>query len=184
VDNDNHFNQSIYNGVVNIVGDAISLLKCHAGEEYAQSVKILWNRRMRSTAGRAFLYEAKVELNPRLLHLDNDLKESLSQVRQTLLHELAHLLAHHRHGRGIAAHGAEWKQACCDLGIPGESTTHQLNLPTRKHKKKWSYTCPHCLAIILRVRRMKTQSACYPCCKKHNRGQFHSKFGLIEDSLE
>jgi len=184
VNNDNLENQSIYNGVVNIVGDAISLLRRHAGETYADSVKIIWNRKMRSTAGRAFLYEAKVELNPKLLHLNNDLAESLTQVRQTLLHELAHLLAHHRYGRGITAHGVEWKQACADLGIPGESATHQLNLPTRTQQKKWGYSCPNCLEIILRVRRMKSQSACYTCCKKYNRGKFHSKFALIEDNLE
>jgi len=184
VNNDNLENQSIYNGVVNIVGDAISLLRRHAGETYADSVKIIWNRKMRSTAGRAFLYEAKVELNPKLLHLNNDLAESLTQVRQTLLHELAHLLAHHRYGRGITAHGVEWKQACADLGIPGESAPHQLNLPTRTQQKKWGYSCPNCLEIILRVRRMKSQSACYTCCKKYNRGKFHSKFALIEDNLE
>ena len=181
---DKKSNQPIYDGVVNIVGDAISHLERLAGEVYARSVKIVWNRRMRSTAGRAFLYEAKVELNPKLLHLDNNLEESLAQVRLTLLHELAHLLAHHRHGRGIAAHGAEWKQACADLGIPGESATHQLNLPTRTQRKKWSYSCPHCLAIILRVRRMRSQSACYACCKQYNRGRFHKKFAFVEDNLE
>ena len=163
--------KSIYNGIVDIVGDAISILEQHAGSEYARTVRIIWNSRMRSTAGRAFLYEAKVELNPKLLEISLDMEESLGQVRQTLLHELAHLLAHHRYGRGISAHGAEWKQACVDLGIPGETATHQLNLPTRTQQKKWSYTCPVCLEIIYRVRKMKSQSACYTCCKKHNRGR-------------
>jgi len=95
-------NQVIYHGIVSIVDDAISILSRHAGEKFASSVTIRWNPRMRSTAGRAFLLEAKVELNPKLLHLDNDTQQSLSQVRQTLLHELAHLLAHHRHGHRIA----------------------------------------------------------------------------------
>lgn len=177
-------NQVIYHGIVSIVDDAISILSRHAGEKFANSVTIRWNPRMRSTAGRAFLLEAKVELNPKLLHLDNDTQQSLSQVRQTLLHELAHLLAHHRHGHRIAAHGKEWKQACSDLGIPGESTTHQLNLPTRTQKKKWSYTCPHCAEIILRVRPMKHKSACYTCCKKYNNGKYHRRFSLIEQALD
>ena len=116
-------NQIVYHGIVNIVGDAISLLATHTSDAYASSVKILWNRRMRSTAGRAFLDYAKVELNPKLLELGD---EALEHVQQTLLHELAHLLAHKRYGRGISAHGIEWKQACVDMGIPGESATHSL----------------------------------------------------------
>jgi SprT protein len=170
----------IYDGIVTIVDGAISLLKVHAGEEYAESVSIVWNKRMRSTAGRAFLTQAKVELNPKLLHLGDD---ALVQVKQTLLHELAHLLAHHRHGRGIASHGAEWKQACADMGIPGESATHSLPLPSRTQRRKWRYTCPHCLEVIERVRRMRSASACYTCCKTHNGGKYHRRYQFIEEAL-
>lgn len=172
--------EEIYNGIVTMVDGAISLLEQLAGEEYASSVKIVWNRRMRSTAGRAFLNLAKVELNPKLLQLGEN---PLPNVEQTLLHELAHLLAHHRFGRGIAAHGTEWKQACADLGIPGESATHSLPLPSRKQRRKWRYTCPACLEIIDRVKRMRGDSACYPCCKKYNRGKFHSRYKFIEEPL-
>lgn len=172
--------EKVYHGIVNIVGDAISLLAEHAGEKYARSVNIVWNRRMRSTAGRAFLNHTKVELNPRLLELGDD---ALGHVRQTLLHELAHLLAHQRYGSGISAHGIEWKQACADMGIPGESATHSLPLPSSKQQKKWRYTCPGCADVIERVRRMRGSSACYTCCKKYHRGQFHSRFQLIEEPI-
>ncbi|MGJ8657705.1 MAG: SprT-like domain-containing protein [Akkermansiaceae bacterium] len=172
--------EEIYHGIVTIVDGAISLLSVHAGEEYANSVSIVWNRRMRSTAGRAFLNLGKVELNPKLLHLGDD---PLGHVRQTLLHELAHLLAHHRYGRKISAHGAEWKQACADLGIPGESATHSLPLPSRTQRRKWRYTCPVCLEVIDRVRRMRGDSACYACCKMHNRGKFHRQYKFIEEAL-
>ncbi len=172
--------EKIYHGIVTIVDDAISLLRQHAGDEYASSVNIVWNKRMRSTAGRAFLNLAKVELNPKLLHLGDD---PLVHVQQTLLHELAHLLAHHRYGRKISAHGEEWKQACVDLGIPGESATHSLPLPSRKQRRKWRYTCPACLEVIDRVKRMRGDSACYSCCKKYNRGKFDSRFKFIEEAL-
>lgn len=175
--------EEIYDGIVTMVDDAISLLARHAGEAYARSVKIVWNRRMRSTAGRAFLSLAKVELNPKLLYMG---KDPLAHVRQTLLHELAHLLAHQRYsmkGRKISAHGAEWKQACADLGIPGESATHSLPLPSTKQRKKWRYTCPECLEVIDRVKRMRGHSACYTCCKKHNRGSFHRRYKFIEEAL-
>lgn len=172
--------EQIYNGIVTMVDGAISLLKQHSDEQFAGSVKIVWNRRMRSTAGRAFLNLAKVELNPKLLQLcDNP----LPNVEQTLLHELAHLLAHHRYGRGISAHGVEWKQACADLGIPGEPATHNLPLPSRKQRRKWSYTCPSCLEEIERVKRMRNDSACYVCCKKYNGGKFHNRYKFIEHQL-
>lgn len=170
----------VYDGIVNIVGDAISLLEAHAGERYAKSVNIVWNKRMRSTAGRAFLNQAKVELNPKLLELG---AEALSHVRQTLLHELAHLLAHQRYGRGISAHGAEWKQACADMGIPGESATHTLPLPSNRQQKKWCYTCPSCAEVIERVRKMRGYSACYTCCKKYHGGKYHKRFKLIEEAI-
>jgi len=173
-------NQQVYHGIVNIVGDAVSLLEKYAGESYASSVKIVWNRRMRSTAGRAFLNQAKVELNPKLLDLKED---ALKHVQQTLLHELAHLLAHHRYGSRISAHGAEWKQACADMGIPGESATHSLPLPSNKQERKWRYSCPQCGEVIERVRKMRGYSACYTCCKKYTRGKYHSKFKLIEEAI-
>ncbi len=172
--------QEIYDGIVKMIDDAIFCLAEKAGEEYASQVKIIWNRRMRSTAGRAYLHLAKVELNPRLLHIGDD---PLSHVRQTLLHELAHLLAYHRHGNKILAHGNEWKQACADLGIPGEKATHSLPLPTRQQSKKWSYTCPVCFEMIKRVKRMRGSSACYNCCLKHNEGKFHPRYKFIEKAL-
>ncbi len=170
----------IYDGIVTIVDDAISLLSAMAGPDYAACVRIVWNKRMRSTAGRAFLHHAKVELNPRLLYVSDD---PLSHVRQTLLHELAHLLAYHRHGSKILAHGNEWKQACADLGIPGENATHSLPLPSRQQQKKWRYTCPVCFESIDRVKRMRGNSACYPCCLKHNRRKFHPRYKFIEEAL-
>jgi len=172
--------QKIYHGIACIVGDAISLLSKQVGESYASSVKIVWNRRMRSTAGRAFLNHAKVELNPKLLELG---EEALEHVQQTLLHELAHLLAHQRHGHGISAHGVEWKQACADMGIPGESATHTLPLPSNRQERKWRYSCPECGEVIERVRKMRGYSACYTCCKKYYRGKYHPRYKLIEEAI-
>ncbi len=172
--------EEIYHGVVTIVDDAISLLGEYSGECYSGEVNIVWNKRMRSTAGRAFIQQARVELNPMLLCLGED---SLRHVKQTLLHELAHLLAHYRYGNDIRAHGAEWRQACADMGIAGESATHSLPLPSRKQRKRWRYMCPSCLEVIDRVRRMRGPSACYSCCKRCNGGRFDSRYEFIEEAL-
>ena len=134
---------------------------------------------MRTTAGRAFWPEAKIELNPKLEELAPD------EVKSTLLHELAHLVAYARAGRKrINAHGVEWRQACADLGIPRERATHSLPLPGRTMQKKWRYACPACGEGFDRVRKMKRYAGCYTCCKNHNGGYYHKKFRFVETKLD
>lgn len=158
-----------------ILKNSLEQFRLVAGNELASKLVVEWNTRMRSTAGRAFWPEVRVELNPRLIQL------SIAEVRRTLLHELAHLLAYHRSGRRrIAPHGIEWKQACIDLGIPGEKATHQLALPSVRQKRKWKYVCPQCGEGLERVRKMKRYVACYTCCKKYNRGQYDKRFELVK----
>ncbi|MBT8044829.1 MAG: SprT-like domain-containing protein [Verrucomicrobiae bacterium] len=147
--------------------------------QLAAKVCVVWNSRMRTTAGRAFWPEGKIELNPKLVELAPE------EIQATMLHELAHVLAYARAGRRrISAHGAEWRQACRDLGIPNEKATHSLPLPGRTMKRKWRYTCPECGDGFDRVRRMKRYAGCYACCKQHNGGYYHKKFRLVETELD
>lgn len=155
--------------------EALQLLQLDA---LASMVVVEWNPRMRTTAGRAFWPCGKIELNPRLKSVAPE------QVRRTLLHELAHLVAYARAGRRrIQAHGVEWKVACAELGIAGERATHSLPLPGRTMQRRWRYECPRCGEAVDRVRRMRRWVACYSCCKKHNEGKYHRKFGLVEKRL-
>ena len=95
-------------------------------EALAKAVTVSWNSRMRTAAGRAFAREWRIELNPRLQDLPGEAREA--ELRNTFLHELAHLVAFARVGRKrIAPHGPEWRQACHDLGIPGEDRCHALD---------------------------------------------------------
>ncbi len=144
-------------------------------EELSARVEVEWNPRMRSTAGRATWPKALIELNTRLPDISQD------EVRRTLLHELAHLVAYERAGHGnLQAHGPEWQRACRELGIPGERATHRLNLPSRSFKRKWKYVCRSCGTSIERVRRFKARVACYECCQKVNSGVYDERFRLIE----
>ena len=130
--------------------ECVQLLQGLGLANMAKNVLVVWNRRMRTTAGRAFWPEGKIELNLKLIEIAPD------EVRHTMLHELAHLVAYERAGRRrIAAHGPEWKQACIELGIPGERATHSLPLPSRRMRRKWRYTCPACGESFDRVRKMK-----------------------------
>jgi SprT protein len=146
--------------------------------ELARKIQVVWNPRMRTTAGRAWWPTRLIEINPKL----KDLSES--QVWRTLKHELAHLIAYERCGRRqIDPHGVEWQQACSELGIPGESARHTLPLKSRRMKRKYVYVCPSCFSEIKRVRPMQRAVACYSCCKKFNGGNYHERFRLIKNTL-
>lgn len=139
----------------------------------ARLVEVQWNSRLRSTAGYASYPSWKIELNPKL-------QEFEGQVERTLRHELAHLVAYHRAGRRrIEPHGAEWQQACADLGIPGESARHRLPLPRREVKRNFTYACAHCGVLVQRVRKFRRFTACSACCNTHNGGQYDSRFRFV-----
>jgi SprT protein len=133
-------------------------------------VRVEWNPRLRSTAGYAKYRSWTIELNPRLLAFEGE-------VNRTLRHELAHLVAHYRAGRRrIEPHGAEWQEACVQLGIPGESARHSLPLPKSKLARRWVYQCPSCAVQVRRVRPFSKPSACLACCRLHAGGKYDARF--------
>jgi len=137
----------------------------------AAEVQVRWNKRMRSTAGTAQPRTGLIDLNPRLLTIGP------AELDRTLRHEAAHLLAHWRAGRRrIRTHGTEWRQACTDLGIPGEKVTHTLPFPRRQVTRKYFYQCPSCAITVRRVRLFKRPTACLKCCRDHNSGRFDHRF--------
>lgn len=139
----------------------------------AKLVSVQWNHRLRSTAGYASFPSWKIELNPKL-------KEFEGQVQRTLLHELAHLVAYHRAGRRkIEPHGAEWQQACVDVGIPGETARHRLPLPRHEVKRNYVYACAYCGFIVKRVKKFSRHTACRACCAKHSGGMYDSRFRFV-----
>lgn len=141
----------------------------------AATVRVGWNPRLRSTAGRAWPGKARIELNPRLVQLGE------AETERTLRHELAHLIAHARAGRRrIEPHGAEWRQACAELGIPGEKATHRLPLPRATMARRFRYTCPGCGIEFARVRRIRRATACAACCKRYAGGRYDKRFRLVE----
>ena len=150
---------------------ARALLQSAGADALAARLRIEWNARMRSTAGVAFPSRALVRLNPRLREFGDD------EIARTLRHELAHLLAHERAGRRrIAPHGAEWRRACRDLGVPDEKRTHDLPLPRRAIARRHHYRCPVCKMEIARVRPLNRGCACLKCCRAHNRGRYDARF--------
>lgn len=137
----------------------------------AELVRVIWNPRMRSTAGTAMATRSLITLNSRLREFGE------AEIDRTFRHELAHLLAHHRVGRRrIEPHGVEWQRACRDLGLPDEKRCHDLPLPRRTQRVRYLYRCPGCQVEVPRVRPLKPKSACLACCKRHNHGKYDERF--------
>lgn len=139
----------------------------------AETVRVEWNARLRTTAGLAHYGKNLVMLNPKLADFGPE------EIDQTLRHELAHLVAHFRAGRRrIAPHGAEWRAACAALGLPDEQRCHQLPLPRARRVPKHFYRCPHCRTEVPRVRPFRRRVACLACCRAHADGRYSERFRL------
>lgn len=152
---------------------ARELLRGAGAARIASIVRVEWNSRLRSCAGRASFRDKLVSLNPRL-H-----EHGGNEIDRTLRHELAHLLAQFRAGRRrILPHGPEWRAACGDLGIGDEGRCHHLPFPVSPRARRYVYKCPNCQRDFPRVRRIKRAVACLACCRTHNRGKFATKFRL------
>jgi SprT protein len=152
---------------------ARELLRTHGAVRIARELRVQWNARLKSCAGRADYRRKLISLNPRLR------EHGAAEIEQTLRHELAHLLAQARAGRRrVAPHGVEWRTACCDLGIDGEPRCHNLPFPISQRARRFLYKCPQCRSSFPRVHRIRRAVACLACCRTHNRGQFDARFRL------
>ncbi|PYJ25489.1 MAG: hypothetical protein DME91_03690 [Verrucomicrobia bacterium] len=148
-------------------------LLCGLGaSRVATELRVEWNSRLKTAAGRADYGQKLIWLNPRLF-------EHPIEIDRTLRHELAHLLAQFRAGRRrILPHGVEWQQACSDLGISGEKRCHSLPFPAKRLARRYLYRCPNCQRDFPRVHRIKRTVACLACCRAHNGGVFNARFRL------
>ncbi len=151
---------------------ARELLRTNGANRIAMELRVEWNSRLKTAAGRADYRQKLISLNPRLL-------EHPDEIDRTLRHELAHLLAQFRAGRRrVLPHGEEWQEACRDLGIADEKRCHNLPFPVSERARRFLYKCPNCQRDFPHTRRIKRAVACLACCRAHNGGEFDSRFRL------
>jgi SprT protein len=151
---------------------ARELLHSLGAHKLARQVRVEWNPRLKTCAGRADYRKKLIMLNPQLIH-------HAGEIDRTLRHELAHFLAQFRAGRRrILPHGNEWRHACRDLGIGNETRCHNLPFAKRRYTARFIYRCPNCRRNFPRVRRVRRAVACLACCRAHNRGKFDARFRL------
>jgi SprT protein len=152
---------------------ARELLHANGASRIAREIRVEWNPRLKTCAGRADYRSRLISLNPRLSNYGE------VEIDRTLRHELAHLLAQFRGGRRrILPHGPEWRSACRDLGIGDEARCHNLPFPAKNYAARLVYRCPNCQRDFPRVRRVTRAVACLACCHAHNSGEFDARFRL------
>jgi len=158
---------------IDVEKKARELLRSNGAGQIAKEIRVEWNARLKTCAGRADYRFKVISLNPRIRdHGD-------AEIDRTVRHELAHLLAQFRAGRRrILPHGVEWRQACYDLGIGDEKRCHNLPFPVSERLRRYLYKCPNCQRDFPRVRRVRRAIACLACCLAHNGGEFDARFRL------
>jgi predicted SprT family Zn-dependent metalloprotease len=81
---------------------------------------------------------------------------TLEQIRDTVLHEIAHALVGPQHG-----HDATWKRKCIEIGAKPERCNRGADMP----KGKWRATCPGCQRLYSRHKKPRTPTGyfCRTC---------------------
>lgn len=100
----------------------------------------------RTTAGRASFRLNTIQLSFHILQDD-------AALESTLIHEYAHLLAHHRHGKRGMDHGFAWKKAMRDLGHQPK-VTHSFDCARNVSRQVVRYRCQKCGEMLERTRRL------------------------------
>ncbi len=103
-------------------------------------IKVVWNDRLTTTAGRAFQRNGRVELNPTLL------ARAPEQVPVVLAHEAAHIAAFRLFGARIPAHGRHWRSLMRLAGHAPE-ITHRIPVRgARAARRRYFYlrVCERC----------------------------------------
>ncbi len=101
---------------------------CHRFPHYRdqlQGVSIRMSGRLTSSAGNACPRRKQIGLSLPIFSLE----ENRGEFRNTVLHELAHVIA----GPRVRAHGVEWRRIFLELGGNGKRT-HQMRARGRHHR--------------------------------------------------
>lgn len=166
-------NQPPLPGPAQLQQRASVLLEGLGAGKLAAKLRIEWNPRMRTAAGRADFSRRLITLNPTLQRFGAE------EIERTFRHELAHLLTKFRfRSRRILPHGSEWRAACRDLGIEDERACHKLPLMARTMRRHFVYRCRGCRCHFPRVRRIRRATACLACCRRFANGDYDERFRL------
>jgi len=118
----------------------------------ARDLRVVFNGRLRTAAGRADFTACTIELNARLLDRHPE------ELVPTLAHELCHLVAGPR-----AGHGPRWRAAVASLGFRPEAC-HRLDVSEFVARRRaWTWGCLRCGETYRRAHRRVSRYLCGRC---------------------
>lgn len=107
---------------------------------------ILYNINSARLGGSARISTNTIRLNPVFLNAHTD-----AFIKQTVQHEVCHLITFKKYGAFIDAHGEQWKREMRNLGIPPDRC-HQYTVPAGvkagKQTRKFDIVCTKCGTIM------------------------------------
>lgn len=95
-----------------------------------------------------------------------------AEVRDTLLHEIAHALAGHE-----AGHGPAWREVARSVGAKPRRCYRGEEV--QQPPGRYLLTCPSCSSVTPRYRRPMRIYACGSCCDRYNGGHFSERYRLV-----
>ena len=106
--------------------------------------------RMRRTLGSYMPTRRQIAISSRLLAMGDD-----ADLRQVVLHEVAHAIVHARFGEKASAHGMEFRAVCRELDV---KPRRYVDVITEKWRSRVRFLskCGHCKVIIVRKKRMRS----------------------------
>ncbi|HCI86162.1 MAG TPA: hypothetical protein DHV68_04900 [Dehalococcoidia bacterium] len=125
-----------------------STLELHEAGLSLPSVRV--SSRMRRTLGSYMPSKKQIAISSRLLAIGDE-----NDLREVVLHEVAHAIVHARWGEKPSAHGKEFRSVCKEIGARPrryvDVTTSDWTSQVRYLSK-----CVHCKVLIVRKRRMRS----------------------------
>ena len=104
--------------------------------ELVGQIKIEWNDRFTRRMGDASYRNMTVRFSlPLWPHASEEART------QTIVHEACHIIARHEFGRGIQAHGCEWRKVMARAGYLNAERCHSVDRSAVVHRHEWKCSC-------------------------------------------
>ena len=62
-------------------------------------------------------------------------------LRETVPHEVAHVVTWLLHGQRVRPHGPEWRAVMRHLGVHDPQRCHEYEMPSLRSQRRWPYRC-------------------------------------------
>lgn len=135
-------------------------------------VKLVWNHRLRTSAGRLRSVPPKHAANPQwgmTIELNKKYLDEfgVERVKWTVRHELAHLIERIIHGKG--GHSKSWRSACRQLGgsMAHNHAGQEANVSRDAYittPRRHCYICPGCGTTFYRAKKAGPKTLNHRAC--------------------